>query len=112
VKRSAFGQMREQVRQAPASDGQKALVRGDAHDRLRDTERDDLLIGDPSAGVPWPGGQEIVHSAINSDQQQVEVGVHRGPLGSALAMSTADFDLRCHVPFPAATTPSAAALLI
>jgi hypothetical protein len=36
--------------------------------------------------------QEIVSRHVNGNEQQVEVGVHRGPLGSALCLSTADFD--------------------
>jgi len=36
----------------------------------------------------------------SSDQQQIEVGVHRGPPeGRQLALSTADFDLPAYVPF-------------
>jgi len=43
--------------------------------------------------------QEIVGRDEHGREQQVEVGVHRGPLGSAMPMSTADFD-------PAAPKPS------
>jgi hypothetical protein len=44
-------------------------------------------------------GQEIVGRHINGSEQQVEVGVHRGPLRSTVCLSTADFD-------PAAYKPS------
>jgi hypothetical protein len=37
-------------------------------------------------------GQEIVSRHVNGSEQQVEVGVHRGPLRSATQLSTADFD--------------------
>lgn len=57
--------------------------------------------------------QEIVRHAVNNCEQQVEVGVHRGPPeGRRWVTSTADFDLRCYVPFNATTPPSAVALLI
>ncbi|MGH2885124.1 MAG: hypothetical protein ACRDPA_20870, partial [Solirubrobacteraceae bacterium] len=58
-------------------------------------------------------GQEIVGHAVNNRQQQVEVGEHRGSsLESAVTEPTADFDLRCYVPFNATTPPPAVALLI
>jgi hypothetical protein len=43
--------------------------------------------------------QEIVSRHVNGGEQQVEVGVHRGPLRSAMVASTADLD-------PAAEKPS------
>ena len=52
-----------------------------------------------SGGVVLPLRQEIVGGAEHRGEQQVEVGVHRGPLWSAMLMSTADFD-------PAATKSS------
>lgn len=54
----------------------------------------------------------IIGHAVNSDQQQIEVGVHRGPLGSAVTVSTADFDLPAYEPFPRPTTTSAAVALL
>ena len=38
-------------------------------------------------------GQEIVSGTEHRNQQQVEVGEHRGPLGSTARLGTADFDL-------------------
>jgi hypothetical protein len=59
----------------------------------------------PAPGVGGLRRQEIVDSAVNSDQQQIEVGVHRGPpQGRQLAQSTADFDLPAYVPFSTTTT--------
>jgi hypothetical protein len=73
--------------------------------RLGDAQRDDLRVGDPSPGVGGSARQEIVDGAVNSDQQQIEVGVHRGPPGvDGWQQSTADFDLPAYVPFPTATT--------
>jgi len=40
-----------------------------------------------------PFRQEIVRGAEHRNEQQVEVGEHRGPLGSTARLSTADFDL-------------------
>src|ERR1700685_378313 len=91
-------QPREQAAQALGSDRQKPAVGRDAHDRLGDAERDDLRVCDASLGVPRPLGQEIVSRDINGSEQQVEVGVHRGPLWSAMLQSTADFDPAAYKP--------------
>src|ERR1700685_3528116 len=80
------------------SDRQKPAVGRDSHDRLGDAERDDLRVCDASLGVPRPLGQEIVSRDINGSEQQVEVGVHRGPLWSAMLQSTADFDPAAYKP--------------
>jgi hypothetical protein len=103
--------LREQVREALGGDREEALVRRDAHDRLRHAQRDDLRVGDPSPGVLGPLGQEIVSGAEHRYEQQVEVGEHRGPLGSTARIGTADFDRCRYVPFPPAQTPQAVELL-
>jgi hypothetical protein len=60
-----------------------------------------------------PLGQEIVNGAEHRDEQQVEVGEHRGSsMESAVTERTADFDLTSYVPFDPATTPPAVELLI
>ena len=61
-------------------DRQEPPVRRYAHDRLGDTQRHDLRVCDASPGVLRLLGQEIVSRHINGSEQQVEVGVHRGPL--------------------------------
>jgi hypothetical protein len=66
-------------------------IRRDPHDRLGDAQRDDLRVCDPTSGVLRALGQEIVGRDINGGEQQVEVGVHRGPFRSAMQLSTADF---------------------
>ena len=94
-------------------DRQEPWIGRDSHDRLRDAQGDDLRVGDPATRVPRPLGQEIVRDAVNNREQQVEVGVHRGPPeGRRWLLSTADFDLRCYVPFNTTTPPPAVALLI
>ena len=113
VERLTRGKVRKQVREAVPGDSQEPLVGRDPHDRLREAQGDDLRISDPAARVRRPLRQEIVRHAVNNCEQQVEVGVHRGPPeGRRWVLSTADFDLRCYVPFKATTPPSAVALLI
>src|SRR3954452_251985 len=107
-----LGQPREQVPEALSGDGQEAPVGRDAHHRLRDAERDDLRLGDPSPGVSSPIGQEIVGGAEHRNQQQVEVGEHRGPQGRRRVIGTADFDPLPYVSFAPASTPQAVELLI
>jgi hypothetical protein len=94
-----------------ARDRREALIRRDAHDRLGDRERDDLSVGHHPLGVLGSFGQEIVSGAGDRYQQQVEVGEHRGPLGSTARMSTAVFDVPPYVPFQPTTT-TAVELLI
>jgi hypothetical protein len=65
-----------------------------------------------SSGIFCPFGQEIVSDAEHVDEQQVEVGEHRGPSGSAVTERTADFDPAAYVPFNPAHTPQAVELLI
>src|ERR1700677_197474 len=114
MKRGPLGQAREQVPELAASGPQEPFIARDPHHRLSYTERDDLRVGDPSPCVSWPGRQEIISHAVNSDQQQIEVGVHRGPPKSRRSvLSTADFDLPAYNPSPQpTTTPTAVAQLI
>ena len=105
------GQQREQVRELLARDLQEARVGGDPHDRLRDRERDDLRVGQDPPGVLRRLRQEIVSGTEHSNQQQVEVGEHRGPLGSTARIGAADFDLTAAGPY-LRTTTSAVELLI
>src|SRR5271155_4217675 len=91
---------REQVTQTFRGDRQEPPVRRYAHDRLGNAQRHDLRVCEASLGVPRLLRQEIVSRDINRNQQQVEVGVHRGPLRvGGWLLSTADFD-------PAAYKPS------
>jgi len=85
-------QLGKQVPKPLARDGEKPAIRWDAHDRLRDAQRDDLRVCDSSGGVRLSVWQEIVGGAEHRREQQVEVGVHRGPHRSAMRLRTADFD--------------------
>ncbi len=78
--------------QLAAGGAQKAAVARDPHQHLGNAERDHLGIGQLAAGVARGLGQEIVGRAVDTDAQQVEVGVHRG-LQVDGAVSTADFGL-------------------
>ena len=84
--------------QAFARDRQEPPIGRDSHDRLSDAEGDDLCVCDPAGSVLLPFRQEIVGCDEHGREQQVEVGVHRGPFRSAMRLSTADFD-------PAAPSP-------
>ena len=74
-----FRQPGKQVIDTLGRDRQEAPVRQDSHDRLGDTQRDDQRIYDASRGVVLPLRQEIVSGNKYRSEQQVEVGVHRGP---------------------------------
>ena len=97
-------QLGKQVTQPLASDRQEPPVRRDTHDRLRDTKGDDLRVGHSSLRVLGALGQEIVGRHINGREQQVEVGVHRDSSGSAMRLSTADFDPAAHFSSKTPTT--------
>ena len=58
---------------------QEVAIGRDPEQRLGDAEGDDLRVGHPSAGVSGLLGQEIVGGAEHRNEQQVEVGEHRGP---------------------------------
>ena len=99
------------MRELLARDLEEPRVGGDPHDRLRDAERDDLRVGQDPPGVLRRLRQEIVSGTEHRNQQQVEVGEHRGPLGSTVRTGTADFDLTATGPYRRAAT-SAVELLI
>ena len=90
----------KQVVQRAGGQPQETIVAGDAHDHLRDRQRDDLRIGHHSPGVLGPLRQEIVCGAEDRCEEQVEVGEHRGPLGSTARIGTADFDRSSSTPSP------------
>ena len=85
VKTRLLGQPWKQVAKALAGDAQKAPVRRDPHDCLGHTERDQLRVSDPAAGISRLLRQEIVRRAINGDAESVELGegpVRHGPTGA------------------------------
>src|SRR5579875_1775054 len=109
----ALGQVREQVPQLLDRGPNEPVVARDTHDLLSDRERYDLRVGQTSAVVEGLLGQEIVSYAEHVDQQQVEVGEHRGSsLGSAVMERTADFDQLPYDSFDPTTQPQVVELLI
>jgi hypothetical protein len=109
----SVGQLGEQVPKTLACRLDEPRVGLDAHHRLCHTERDDLRVGHDPPGVSWLVGQEIVGGAEHRNQQQVEVGEHRGSSSeSAVTESTADFDLTVYVPFRPRRPQRAVELLI
>ena len=97
----AARQFGKQMRETLTRRVDEPRVGGDPHERLRHTERDDFRVGHSATSVPLASREEIVSTAINRDQQQVEVGEHRGPLGSTARKGTADFDLTAVGPYKA-----------
>ena len=69
----------------------------------------DRSLHPPVARLLW---QEIVSAAINSDAEEIEVGVHRGPQADG-ALDTADFDLPAQMPFrqPPTATPAVESII-
>jgi hypothetical protein len=72
------GKEGKQVPDLPRSGSQETTVRGDAHENLSHSQRDDLGIGGPTASVSPSLWQKIIRCAINDGAEGVEVGVHRG----------------------------------
>src|SRR5205085_12046030 len=101
----------EQMGELLASGLDEAGVRTDTHDRLGDSERDDLCISQDPPGVLRRFRQEIVSRTEHGNQQQVEVGEHRVPPGSTVRIGTADFDLTVTRPYLTAATPAVELLI-
>jgi hypothetical protein len=74
-------QDRKQVRKLALGQAQEAAIAGRTQHHLGDTQRHHLRIGQPPSPIPRLGWQEIISRAINSNQEQVEVGGHRGLQG-------------------------------
>jgi hypothetical protein len=97
VQRVLAGQVGKQVTELAARGLQETPVTRLAHQHLRHRERDDLGVGQPTASVSWRLRQQVVSRAVDTDQEQVEVGVHRGLQADDVG-DTADFDLPLLVP--------------
>ncbi len=80
-----------------ARGAQKTAVGRDPHQHLGNAERDHLGVTQPAARVRFALRQQVVSRAVDTDQKQVEVGVHRG-LRVDGAVNTADFGLPLSVP--------------
>jgi hypothetical protein len=80
---------------------QETAVTRNPHEHLRDAQGHHLRIAEAPARVARTVGQEVVGCAVDTDQEQVEVGVHRGLLVDDV-QDTADFDLPLHAPIATA----------
>jgi hypothetical protein len=92
VEARTLGQVGEQMAQALCDDPGEALVRADSHDRLRDAEGDDLRVGQSATSVLLALGQRssaVQNTAASNRSRSASIVAL---LGSALALSTADFD--------------------
>ena len=85
-----------------------AFARNLVAQHLRDAKRDDLGVRQPAPGISRSLWQQVVSRAVDTDQEQVEVGVHRGLLVDGVT-DTADFDLLTLVPI--ATTETVASII-
>jgi hypothetical protein len=98
------------VPKPPLGNREEPPIGRDPEQRLRHAQRDDLGIRQAALGVLRSIRQEIVGRAEHGNQQQVEVGEHRGPPeGRRRLVSTADFDHCRYVPFP--TAPAVESLI-
>ena len=112
MQRTLAGQFREQVADLAARGTQEAPVRWDPHQHLRHAQCDDLGVGQLASPIGRLLRQEIISAAINTDAEEIEVGVHRGPQADG-ALDTADFDLPAQMPFhqPRTTTPAVESII-
>jgi hypothetical protein len=101
VQRALGRQVREELADLPPRGPQEAPVGGLVHDHLRDTQRQHLSVCELALRVLGRLRQEVVRRAVNTDQQQLEVGVHRsGPSRVDDWVSSADFELFVTDPAP------------
>jgi hypothetical protein len=77
MQRVLAGEKRKQVAELTARRPQKTTIARDPHQHLRHTQRHDLGVAEPAARVSRPLGEQVVRRAIDTDTEQVEVGVHR-----------------------------------
>jgi hypothetical protein len=98
----------EQVAELAPGGPQEAPIGRDPDQHLGDAEGDDLGVAQRAPRIGRALGQKVVGRAVDTDQEQVEVGVHRGLLVDDVE-DTADFDLPPLVPI---ATPRAVASII
>jgi hypothetical protein len=91
----------EEVPELATGGAQEAAVGRQPHQHLGDAQGDDLGVGERAPRVARSLGQKVVGRAVDTDQEQVEVGVHRGLLVDDVRDS-ADFDLLVLVPIATA----------
>jgi hypothetical protein len=94
-----FGDVGKQVTQPLAGETQKPPLGMASQKDLRDSERDELSIGDLWA-TPCTGTvrQEIVHQHVKCGEQAVKVGGHEATSVVDVAIATPTFDSRLMSP--------------
>jgi hypothetical protein len=112
VQPTLAGQYRKQAGKLPSCGAQKPAIRRLIHDHLGHAQGQHLGIGEPSARVGHGLGKKIVRSTEHTDQQQLEVGVHRTALSVGEWGFSADFELLCYVPAIRPTAPGAVESII
>ncbi len=86
------GQEGKEMTELPLGGAQEAPIGGDPHQYLRDAQGHHFRIAQPTTCIVRAFGQEVVGGAVDTDAEQVEVGVHRCLLVDGV-QDTADFDL-------------------
>jgi len=102
------GKAREEVRQAPARDRQETALARDPKQHLRHHQADELVVADePGSSASALGlrrrRKERAGSAIDCDQEGVEVGVTHCGLLVDIALATPTFDTLVSAPYPVIT---------
>src|SRR5260370_14593347 len=77
VQRVLAWQLRKQMPELAAGGAQKPAVTRDPHQHLCDAERHDLRVGQLAPPITRTTRQQVVSRAVDTDTEQVEVGVHR-----------------------------------
>jgi hypothetical protein len=90
---------------------QKAPVRRQIHDHLRDAQRQHLGIRKGAAARSCTLVEEIVRPEEHTHQQQLEVGVHNSALRVDGWVSSADFELFITGPSARTTTHIAESII-
>src|SRR5207302_8974061 len=95
----------------PLGNREEAAVARLAEQHLRDHQAEQLVVGEclrPAAPGTWIGRKERTGSAIDCDQEGVEVGAHVG-LQVDGAFTPPTFDTLARAPYPRITATATAA---
>src|SRR5580765_4435359 len=101
-------QLREEMAEPPLGNAQEAAVARLAEQHLRHHQAEQLIVGRPlrpAAAAPLRRRKERTGSAIDCDQEGVEVGAHVG-LQVDGAFATPTFDTLALAPYTAITAPT------
>jgi hypothetical protein len=102
-------QLREEMAEPAFGTSEEAAVARLAEQHLGDHQAEQLVVCDqlrPAAAAPLRRRKERAGSAIDCDQEGVEVGAHVG-LQVDGAFATPTFDTPASAPYPVITPPTA-----